>query len=55
MTAPDFAIYFPFTATQFAFGDSVVISAGVEEWEVLAFANNNQTTSPNPLLLARIV
>jgi hypothetical protein len=51
----DFAIYFPFTATQFSFGDNVVISAGTEEWEVLAFANNNQTTSPNPLLLARIV
>jgi hypothetical protein len=51
----DFAIYFPFTATQFSFGDTVVISAGTEEWEVLAFANNNQTTSPNPLLLARIV
>jgi hypothetical protein len=51
----DFAIYFPFTATQFSFGDTVVISAGTEEWEVLAFANNNQTTSPNPLLLARVV
>jgi hypothetical protein len=51
----DFAIYFPFTTTQFSFGDSVVISAGTEEWEVLAFANNNQATSPNPLLLARIV
>jgi hypothetical protein len=51
----DFAIYFPFTATQFSFGDNVVISAGTEEWEVLAFANNNQTTSANPLLLARIV
>ena len=51
----DFAIHFPFTATQFAFGDSIVVTAGVEEWEVLAFANNNQTTSPNPLLLARMV
>ena len=51
----DFAIYFPFTATQFAFGDTVVVSAGTEEWEVLAFANNDQTTSPNPLLLARII
>lgn len=51
----DFAIHFPFTATQFSFGDSIVVTAGVEEWEVLAFANNNQTTSPNPLLLARMV
>lgn len=51
----DFAIYLPFTATQFSFGDNVVISAGTEEWEVLAFANNNQTISPNPLLLARMV
>lgn len=51
----DFAIHFPFTATQFSFGDSIIVTAGVEEWEVLAFANNSQTTSPNPLLLARIV
>jgi hypothetical protein len=51
----DFAIYFPFTATQFAYGSRVVITAGTEEWEVLAFANNSSTEAPNPLLLARVV
>jgi hypothetical protein len=51
----DFAIYFPFTATQFAYGSRVVITAGTEEWEVLQFANNSFDTCPNPLLLARVV
>ena len=51
----DFAIYFPFTATQFAYGSRVVITAGTEEWEVLQFANNSFDTAPNPLLLARVV
>lgn len=51
----DFAIYFPFTATQFAYGSRVVITAGVEEWEVLEFRNNSFDSSPNPLLLARVV
>jgi hypothetical protein len=50
----DFAIYFPFTATQFAYGSRVVITAGTEEWEVLQFANN-ASVAPNPLLLARVV
>lgn len=51
----DFAIYFPFTATQFAYGSRVVIAAGTEEWEVMQFANNTSAESPNPLLLARVV
>jgi hypothetical protein len=51
----DFAIYFPFTATQFAYGSRVVITAGTEEWEVMQFANNTSTEAPNPLLLARVV
>jgi len=51
----DFAIYFPLTATQFAYGSRVVIAAGTEEWEVLEFKNNSSNSSPNPLLLARVV
>jgi hypothetical protein len=51
----DFAIYFPFTGTQFAYGSRVVITAGTEEWEVLEFTNNSSDLAPNPLLLARVV
>jgi hypothetical protein len=52
----DFAIYFPFTATQFAYGSRVVITAGTEEWETLQFANNGTSVdTPVPLLLARVV
>jgi hypothetical protein len=51
----DFAIYFPLTATQFAYGSRVVITAGTEEWEVLEFVNNSSDEAPNPLLLARVV
>jgi hypothetical protein len=51
----DFAVYFPYTNTSFSFGDSIVITAGVEEWEVLNFANNSSADAANPLFLARIV
>jgi hypothetical protein len=51
----DFAVYFPYTSTSFSFGDSIVITAGVEEWEVLNFANNSSADAANPLFLARIV
>jgi hypothetical protein len=50
----DFAIHFPFTVTSFSFGDTVIVTPGVEEWEVLRFANNNQSSSANPLFLARL-
>jgi hypothetical protein len=51
----DFAVYFPYTSTSFSFGDSIVITAGVEEWEVLNFANNSSADAANPLFLARLV
>lgn len=51
----DMAIHFQYTTTQFAFGDRVVVSAGVEEWEVLGFANTSVSQTPSPLLLARVV
>jgi|688.fasta_scaffold177767_3 hypothetical protein len=51
----DFAVYFPYTSTSFSFGDSIVITAGVEEWEVLNFANNSSADAANPLFLARLI
>lgn len=51
----DFAVYFPYTSASFSFGDSIVITAGVEEWEVLNFANNSSADAANPLFLARLV
>jgi hypothetical protein len=51
----DFGLSFDFSGTSFSFGDRVVVSAGVEEWEVLQFANNTTTTAGTALLLARVV
>jgi hypothetical protein len=51
----DFAIYFPYTLTAFAFGDDIIVNPGIEEWEVLEFANNNSNEVSNPLLLARLI
>jgi hypothetical protein len=51
----DLGIHFPFTTTAFSFADKIIVDAGVEEWEVLDFANNNQATASNPLLVARVV
>lgn len=51
----DFGVYFPYTSTGFSFGDSIVVTAGVEEWEVLNFANNSSADAANPLFLARLV
>jgi hypothetical protein len=51
----DFGLAFSFTTTTFAFGDTIVVSAGVEEWEVLDFANNANASAGKPLLLARVV
>jgi hypothetical protein len=51
----DFGVHFPFTNTAFSFGDTIVVTAGIEEWEVLDFANNSSTSAANPLLLARVV
>lgn len=51
----DFAIYFPYTLTQFAFGDDIIVNPGIEEWEVLEFANNTSDDVANPLFLARMI
>jgi hypothetical protein len=51
----DFGLSFDYSTTSFSFGDRVVVSAGVEEWEVLVFFNNTNSTAASSLLLARVV
>jgi hypothetical protein len=51
----DMAIHFAYTTTSIAYGDRIVVSAGVEEWEVLDFVNTTISTTAAPLLLARVV
>ena len=51
----DMGVHFPFTSTAFGFGDRIVVSSGVEEWEVLNFVNTASADASNPLLVARVV
>ena len=51
----DFGIYFNYGVTTFAFGDRIVVSAGVEEWEVYGFGNNTNADCPSALIVARVV
>ena len=51
----DFGMFFNYSGTAFAFGDRIVVSAGVEEWEVYGFANNTSADSPSALIVARVV
>jgi hypothetical protein len=51
----DMAIHFAYTTTSIAYGDRIVVTAGIEEWEVLSFANTTLDTTAAPVLLARVV
>jgi hypothetical protein len=51
----DMAVHFSYTTTSFSYGDRIIVSAGVEEWEILSFANTTIDTTASPLLLARVV
>lgn len=52
----DFGITFHYATNAFSVGDTCVVSAGVEEWELLNFAaNNSAVTGASPLFLARTV
>ena len=52
----DFGISFHYANNTMAVLDTLVVSAGVEEWEILSVANNaTVTTCPSPLFLARTV
>jgi hypothetical protein len=48
----DFAIIPHFASNTFAYFDTFVVSAGVEEWEVMEFANNAGTTGQASMLFA---
>lgn len=52
----DFGITFHYATNTFSPGDTFVVSAGVEEWEVLDFAANaSAVTGASPLFLARMI
>jgi hypothetical protein len=51
----DMGITFSYLTTAFSFGSRLVVSSGVEEWEVIDFANNDTSTASSPLLLMRDV
>jgi hypothetical protein len=51
----DFGIFFNYGVTAFAFGDRIVVTAGVEEWEVYGFANNTNADNASALIVARVV
>ena len=52
----DFGISFHYATNTFAPGETFVVTAGVEEWEVLHFASNtNAITGASPLFLARMI
>jgi hypothetical protein len=51
----DMAVHFAYTTTSISYGDRIVVSSGVEEWEVLDFTNTSLSTTAAPVLLARVV
>jgi len=52
----DFGITFHYATNSFSQGDTFVVSAGTEEWEVLDYAANaSAVTGASPLFLARVV
>jgi len=52
----DFGLTFHYATNTFSPGDTFVVSAGTEEWEVLDFAaNTSSVTGASPLFLARMV
>ena len=52
----DFGLTFHYATNSFSPGDTFVVSAGTEEWEVLDFAANaSAVTGASPLFLARMV
>lgn len=51
----DFGIFFNYGTTAFAFGDRIVVTAAVEEWEIYGFANNTDADNASALIVARVV
>jgi hypothetical protein len=51
----DFGMSFHFASNAFDPGDTLVVTAGTEEWEVLAETAGTAGTVPTPVFLARMV
>jgi hypothetical protein len=52
----DFGVAFHYPQNTMSRGDKLIVSAGVEEWEIMDRANNaTVTTGASPLFLARVV
>ena len=51
----DFGMSFHFASNAFDPGDTLVVTAGTEEWEVLAETAGTAGTVPTPMFLARMV
>jgi hypothetical protein len=52
----DFGVNMLYTANTVDLFDKLIVAAGVEEWEILDYANSaTLNTSPTPLFLARVV
>ena len=52
----DFGVNMLYTANTVALFDKLIVTAGVEEWEILDFANSaTLNTAPTPMFLARVV
>ena len=52
----DFGVTFHYATNSFSQGDTLVVTAGVEEWEIIDFsANSSAITGASPLFLARVV
>ncbi len=56
LLADDFAVYAHYANNTMAFEDRFVVTAGVEEWEILAVTNNGTLNlGASPTFLARVV
>lgn len=52
----DFGITFQYATNNFSVGDRLIVSAGLEEWEVVNYAGNaSAVTGASPLFVARMV
>lgn len=53
---PDFGISFHYATNNFSVGDTLIVTAGVEEWEILEYLpNSSAVTGASPLFLSRVV
>lgn len=53
----DFAVFSDYANNTYSLQDTVVVSSGVEEWEVMGFANSTAANAgrPSPLFMARVI